>query len=36
VDEVYRMAEYLGGPLAWPWLDRHVASRLVVKRNADK
>lgn len=36
VDEVYRLAEHLGGPLAWPWLERHVATRLTVKRNSDR
>jgi len=31
VDEVFRVANYLGGPLGWPFLPKSVALRLILK-----
>lgn len=36
VDEVFRLAGYLGGPIGWPWLPRDVARRLVLRDDERK
>ena len=36
VDEVFRLAAYLGGPLGWPFLPMSVALRLTLKADKKK